>query len=186
MFELPLPERNNYSYNEFLEITKDLDRAEFIDGQIILQATPTADHQRILGKLFISLTNYFSGSTCEPFMAPFNVIFKQDDEDIKRVQPDLFVICDKTLTLENEYIGVPPIMIEIVSPSNASDDYIRKLNLYMKFGVREYWIVSPKNKTIEVFALENGVYGEPTIYFKDKVLTSSLFTDLKIDLNKIF
>jgi Uma2 family endonuclease len=181
-----VPNKAKYTYEEFLQITKDMDRAEFIDGEIILQATPTADHQRILGRLFIALTNYFKGSKCEPFMAPFNVILRENDEDIKRVQPDLFIICDEKLYTENQYEGVPPLIIEIVSPSNASDDYIRKPNLYMKFGVKEYWIVSPKNRTIEVFSLEEGVYGEPTIYFKDKTLKSALFEELQINLAEVF
>ena len=52
--------------------------------------------------------------------------------------------------MENEYKGVPTLIVEVVSPSNDSDDYVKKLNLYMRFGVKEYWIVSPKNKKVGI------------------------------------
>lgn len=28
----------------------------------------------------------------------------------------------------------------MINPSNVSDDYLKKLNLYMRFGVKECWV----------------------------------------------
>lgn len=134
-----LPEsKKQYTYDEFLEITKDIERAEFIDGEILLQATPTLQHQNIIGNLLFEFKQYLKGEKWKPFIAPFDIILQKENEDIKRVQPDLFVLCDNHDMTKNEFNGVPTLIIEVVSPSNASDDYIKKLNLYMKFEVKEH------------------------------------------------
>ncbi|QAA35266.1 Uma2 family endonuclease [Clostridium manihotivorum] len=181
-----MPQRKRYTYKEFLEITKDVDRAEFIDGEIIMQATPTAQHQSIVLNIASEFRNFFLGKGCRPYIAPFDIILDDENEEIKRVQPDISVICGHNLTNENQFNGVPRLIVEVVSPSNASDDYIKKLNLYMRFGVNEYWIVSPKNRTIQIFNLENDVYGEPKIYFENDLVKSSIFEGLSLEIKKVF
>lgn len=181
-----LAENKKYTYEEFLEITKDIERAEFIDGEIIMQATPTAQHQSIVLNIASELKNALKNKKCRPYIAPFDIILESSNEDTKRVQPDISIICNENLTTENKYIGVPTLLVEVVSPSNASDDYIKKLNLYMRVGVKEYWIVSPKNKTIEIFKLENGIYGEPNIISKNDIVESGVFEEIRIALDDIF
>lgn len=181
-----LPKRKIYTYKEFLEIAEDVERAEFIDGEIIMQATPTAQHQSIVLNIASEFRNLFSGKECRPYIAPFDIIFEDSNEETRRVQPDISIICGQKLINENEFKGVPRLIVEVVSPSKASVDYIKKLNLYMRFGVEEYWIVSPKNKTIQIFNLEDGVYGEPTIYFESDLIKSNIFPDLSMELKSIF
>jgi Uma2 family endonuclease len=181
-----LPQRKRYTYEEFLQITKDIDRSEFIDGEVIMQATPTAQHQSIVLNIASEFRNFFSGKDCKPYIAPFDVILEDGNEEVKRVQPDISVICGHNLINENQFKGVPSLIVEVVSPSNASNDYVKKLNLYMRFGVEEYWIVSPKNRTIQMFNLENGLYGEPIIYFQNDIVKSNIFENLSIELKRIF
>lgn len=181
-----LPQRKVYTYKEFLEITKDIDRAEFIDGEIIMQATPTAQHQSIVLNIASEFRSFFSGKNCRPYIAPFDIILEDENEETKRVQPDISIICGHNLINENQFNGVPSLIVEVVSPSNASDDYVKKLNLYMRYGVEEYWIVSPKNRTIQIFNLEAGVYGEPQIFFEKDLVKSKIFDGLTIELKTIF
>lgn len=183
-----LQKNKKYTYKEFLEITKDVERAEFIDGEIILQSTPTLQHQNIIGNLLFEFKKYFNNKNCKPFIAPFDIILQKENEETRRVQPDLFVLCGEVDITKNELNRVPSLVVEVVSPSNASDDYIKKLNLYMKFGVKEYWIVSPKNKNVHVFVYneENEVYNEPIIYYKDDIVNSSLFEGLSMPLKSLF
>lgn len=183
-----LQTNKKYTYKEFLEITKDLERVEFIDGEIILQATPTAQHQNVVLNIASEFKNHFKGNTCKPYVAPFDIILEKENQEPKRVQPDVFVICDSFDTSKNEFNGVPTLVVEVVSPSNASDDYIKKLNLYMKFGVKEYWIVSPKNKNVMIFVFDEDAqaYGEPAIYSKDDIVSSNIFNDLSMELKSIF
>lgn len=81
---------------------------------------------------------------------------------------------------------MPTLVVEVLSPSTASKDFIKKMDLYMRFGVREYWIVSPKNKTIQVFSLENSVYGEPLEYAARATVISSVFAGLEVSLDGLF
>ncbi len=77
--------------------------------------------------------------------------------------------------------------IKIINPTTVPNDFIKKMGLYMKVGVKEYWIISPKNSTVHVFTLkEDRLYSEPTIYSKEDVVKSSIFEDLEIKLNDIF
>lgn len=178
-----------YTYDEFLEIAKGEKRVEFINGDIYYLATPTLEHQRITGRIYSKLLNYFEGldGECEAFIAPFDIIFEQD-KTIERVQPDIFVLCGDKPANENHFKGVPAFVIEVLSPSNSSHDYVKKMDLYARFGVKEYWIVSPANKVIEkfVYTEEERAYAEPIIYFKDSIIQSSIFEGLSIELKEIF
>ncbi|MHB1654470.1 MAG: Uma2 family endonuclease [Desulfitobacteriaceae bacterium] len=73
--------------------------------------------------------------------------------------------CDKTKLDAAGCIGAPDFIIEIVSPSTASLDYIKKLSLYERHRVKEYWILQPVDQIIMVYELnENGQYGRPRFY----------------------
>lgn len=74
-------------------------------------------------------------------------------EGTKIVIPDLSVICDKSGFTESRYIGVPSLIVEILSPSNQSHDLITKLTLYMNAGINEYWIVNPMLHSVTVYSL---------------------------------
>jgi Uma2 family endonuclease len=184
---LSIPEAKKYTYEEFLEETKDVERVEFIDGKIYYMTAPSPDHQRILGKLFRKLGDYFDKTECEVFPAPLDVILKNEEEtNSKSVQPDIVVICDKEKLTKVNYQGIPSMIVEIVSPSNEGHDFVMKMNLYMKYGVPEYWIVIPDKKIIQVYKLQNGLYEQVFIYSVEDILKSSLFKDLAIELRVIF
>lgn len=185
---MAVQKNKKYTYKEFLEIAEEIERVEFIDGEIILQATPTLQHQNIIGNLLFEFKKYFKDKTYKPFIAPFDIILQKENEEIKRVQPDLFVLCGEFDISRNDFNGVPTLIVEVASPSNASDDYIKKLNLYMKFGVKEYWIVSAKNKNVHVFVFneETQSYNEPIVYYKEDIVSSTIFENLSMELKSIF
>ena len=79
------------------------------------------------------------------------------------------------------------LIVAVLSPSTASNDYIKKMGLYMSVGVKEYWIVSPQNKTVQISTLnEDNCYSEPLIYSKEDIVKSDIFKDLAIKLGDIF
>lgn len=179
---------NKITYSEFLELDKNSEQLmEFIDGEVFLQASPSTGHQRISRKLTTIFDLYFSGKTYEPFVAPFDIILPIKTTDKNKVIPDLSVICDKSGLNENNYIGVPTLIIEILSPSTAWIDISKKFHLYQTNGVKEYWIISPKNKDIQIFNLdENGFYGEPSTFYGDSIAVSTVFEGLKVYLENLF
>jgi Uma2 family endonuclease len=184
-----IPESKKHTYEEFLKTTKDIERAEFIDGEIYLLASPTPEHQRISGNMYFELKSYFKNKECEPFAAPLDIILEDEESSkIETVQPDLMVICDKSKFTNINYKGVPTLIIEILSPSTAAKDTIKKMDLYMRFKVPEYWIVRSKSKSIDVYVYDEelNAYTEPIAYSKDDIVNSNTFTDLSIELKNIF
>ncbi len=96
------------------------------------------------------------------------------------VEPDISVICDKSKLTDRGCTGAPDWIIEIVSPSNSSHDYILKLNLYANAGVREYWIVDPYKERIFVYRLEQEHFEVETYTFHD-CIPAGIYADLQID-----
>jgi len=143
-------------------------------------------HQTVVTNLSTEFGIYFKGKKCRHYVSPFDVVLKVEEKSNK-VQPDLTVICDKKGLGEQSYNGVPALVVEVLSPSTASIDFIKKMGLYMNAGIEEYWIISPQNKTVQIFSLkEKKIYSEPLIFSKDDVLKSTLFEDLQIKLVDIF
>ncbi|WP_045573710.1 Uma2 family endonuclease, partial [Desulfosporosinus sp. I2] len=82
--------------------------------------------------------------------------------------------------------GVPDLVVEVLSPSTALKDKRVKLKRYRLSGVREYWIVDPFNKIVEVYKFSENVFTEPEVYGKDETVKDGIFEDLEIDLRNIF
>jgi Uma2 family endonuclease len=183
-----IPKAKTVNLEEFLQMDKESeDRLEYFDGEVVCLASPSVEHQRVLLNIAAEFRNYFKGKSCEVFISPLDVWLKNEERTAKvRVQPDLMVICDKTGLKENEYTGLPALIVEIISPSNQSHDRIKKYNTYMDFGVKEYWMVNPKLKTIEVYVLEDDEYKQAAIYKGDDYAVSQIFKELGIVLKNVF
>lgn len=180
---MPIPRNQYYTEEDYYEMPEDV-RAELIDGQIYYQAAPSRVHQEILMELSSTIRNYIkskSGS-CKVYPAPFAVKLNKDRNTI--VEPDISVICDRDKLTERGCTGAPDWIIEIISPSNSSHDYIRKLNLYADAGVREYWIVNPIKKMVFVYYLEETKF-EVTTYTFENTVKVNIYEDLSIDFSEL-
>lgn len=169
---------------EDIEALPEGTRAELMDGTIIYNTAPTVTHQRIVSFLHATIWNYIQSNhgKCEVFPAPFDVQLSADD-NYNLVQPDVTVVCDRDkLSNGKRCIGAPDWVIEVVSPSTESSDYIRKLAKYSNAGVREYWIVDPKNDRIVVYNLELGLAFDPPKSLKEKVKVH-IYPNLEIDFS---
>ena len=158
-------------------------RMEVFDGIAYNMASPSQLHQSILTELLVSLRNYIrkNNGGWSVFPAPFDV--KLNDSPLTIVQPDLMIVCDRDKLDGKRCNGAPDFIIEIVSPGNPSDDYIRKLYYYKNYGVREYWIVDPQRKTVTVNYFENDLLNVP--YTFDSVIKVNIYKDLYIDFSEI-
>ena len=147
-----------YTYRDYVT-WDDENRCELIDGKVFLMSAPSVQHQRIVRKLLRQIDTFLDGKSCEVFFAPFDVCLnaKGDDDDTV-VQPDLLVVCNKSILDAKRCNGTPDMVIEVISPSTSRHDRIKKLNTYLRAGVREYWIVDPEDKTVAAHTLENGKY----------------------------
>ncbi len=157
-------------------------RAELIDGQMYMMATPSTKHQRLVKEFTYQIENYIRGKNgdCEVLPAPFAVFLNADNKTY--VEPDISVICDKDKLNDKGCNGAPDWIIEIVSPTSSRMDYVIKLFKYRSAGVKEYWIVDFDKNRISVWNLENEDMFEYT--FSD-IVKAGIYEDLEIDFSKI-
>lgn len=185
----PLVKNIKLSYQDYLKLREKSDNIlEYIDGIVYMSPSPSTKHQRISSKLHAKLYNLLEGKNCEVFHAPFDILLKKDDiEGEKLVIPDLSVICDKSGFTDNQYIGIPSLIIEILSPSNQSHDLVTKLNLYMKYGVKEYWIVNPILNTVMLYTLnEDNMYEQSIVKTETGIVKSKLLENFEVDIEQLF
>jgi Uma2 family endonuclease len=183
-----MPKTKIVDFEESLQMDKEnKHRLEYFDGEVFYLDSPSVKHQQVLLNIAAELRNYFRGKSCEVFISPLDVWLTNEEKTAKvKVQPDLMVICDKAGLRENSYYGVPALIIEIISPSNENHDRVKKYITYMDFGVKEYWMVNPELKTVEVYVLEEDEYKQAAIYKGDDCAVSQTFKELKIHLEEIF
>lgn len=177
------------SYEEFLELSENSEeRYEYIDGEIYLLASPKTFHQTILSELHFIFYNWFQGKTCRPMLAPYDITLKRNQENINVVQPDLMVICDLEEHLDDRdyYMGVPSLVVEILSESTRSKDLIKKLDLYMSTGIKEYWIINPINKEVGIYLFEEENITKNATFKNQETAVSFHFPELEVALPMIF
>ena len=147
-------------------------------------------HQKVLGEIFSQIAAFLEDKPCEVLVAPFDVFLPQpgesEDETSTVVQPDISVICDEVKLSEKGCTGPPELVIEIVSPSGASRDQIKKRRLYEKKGVAEYWIVHPSDKLLWKYVLSGDSYGKPEVYDNSGRPTAEVLPEFELDLLKLF
>ena len=177
---MPLAQVKIYTEEDYYNLPENV-RAELIEGKLIYnQAAPSRIHQTILMELSGTIRDYLKSKSgpCRVYPAPFAVKLRENRKTI--VEPDISVICDKSKLTDRGCTGAPDWIIEIVSPSNSSHDYILKLNLYANAGVREYWIVDPYKERIFVYRLEQEHFEVETYTFHD-CIPAGIYADLQID-----
>ena len=187
-----------YTYADYLT-WNDGQRWELINGEayllqgpVGLAPAPNRLHQELSGALFYQFFAYLKDKPCKVYDAPFDVRLSSETQASDNytdtvVQPDIVVVCDKTKLDDRGCNGAPDLVIEILSPSTAAVDFKIKFDLYQRFGVLEYWIVHPAEKTLMVFKLqENGCYGVPDRYAETGTVLVPLLGDLVIDLAEVF
>lgn len=182
--------KNSYiSVEDYLKMRETREELlEYIDGIVYMSTSPSTKHQRISSRLQIKLGIYLEEKECEVFDAPYDIELKNDTIDgTKIVIPDLSVICDKSGFTETKYVGVPSLIVEILSPSNQSHDLITKLNIYMKYGVKEYWIVNPMLESVTVYTLNNEfMYEQYDVKASKGIIKSKFLDGFNVDLEYIF
>jgi Uma2 family endonuclease len=157
-------------------------RAELIDGEIYMMASPSTIHQRLVMALSNRIYNYIDSKqgSCEVFPSPFAVFLNADNEIY--LEPDISVICDKSKITDEGCKGAPDWVIEIVSQSSKRMDYYIKLFRYRTAGVKEYWVVDPEKNHVIVYDFEHDEVMDYT--FSDKV-KAGIYEDLEIDFSEI-
>ena len=157
-------------------------RAELMDGELYMMATPGTIHQSLVMELSYHIRDYIGKKQgdCRVFPSPFAVFLNADNETY--VEPDVSVICDKGKITEKGCNGAPDWVIEVVSPSSRPIDYNKKLFKYRTAGVREYWIVDYERNLIMAYDFE---HDEMTDHAFSEKVPAGIFEGLEIDFSGI-
>lgn len=189
-----LDHKRKYSYADYLTWWFD-ERVELIRGKIFkMSPAPSSTHQRISFELARTIGNFLHGKNCQAFTAPFDVRLtdsqksSSDKTIFTVVQPDLCVICDLQKIDERGCLGAPDWIIEILSNANTKHELQTKFSLYEENKVREYWMISPFTKSVQVFDYDatKNKYEFRKNYAEDDKVPVGIFKDFEINLEEVF
>ena len=181
---LTVMDKKRYTYKDYLETPED-ERYELIEGDLLMAPAPIPNHQRISGRLDFALRLFvIEKELGEVFYAPCDVYL--DAENV--VQPDILFISKERLNIigEKNIQGAPDLVIEIISESTAYRDLVQKKRLYARFGVKEYWIMIPGERSVEVYIIEDLAFALFKVFNAGDTLCSPFLKGFDINLEAIF
>jgi Uma2 family endonuclease len=174
-----------FTYKDYKSLPEsETKRYELIEGELIMVPSPNTYHQRISGNLVFLLRDFVKKNKLgEVFYAPLDVHLGENV-----VQPDILFVskAHSKIITEEEILGAPDLVIEILSPATSERDQTYKKTLYARHGVQEYWIVDPQEKTVEVMTLGKEEFENSGSYGKMDTMKSPIFPGLTINLCDVF
>lgn len=182
----PWPEQGEWTLADWERLPDDGYRYELIGGELFVSPPPAVPHQNASGNLFLRMASHAAAHALgKVYCAPIGVMLPPKRN---AVQPDIiFVSKRREKIIGLKYIeGVPDLIVEIVSPSNWSVDRQEKFKLYAKAGVKEYWIVDYRPKTIEVFLLHKGEYALQGKFSVGQKVRAALLKGFEVKVEEVF
>jgi Uma2 family endonuclease len=159
---------------------------ELIEGILIKKSIPKPRHQMVSSRLFYGIETFIrQDSLGEIFYAPIDVFLTEYTVP----QPDLVYVSKENadiIDLEEGILGIPDLIIEIISPSSVRLDRITKKELYESFGIKEYWIIDPNNTSIEIYTLVEKTYKLHLLEAVEGKINSLVIAGFEMDLKDIF
>ena len=179
----PLKHPDRYTYRD-CRTWPDEERWELIDGKAWeMSPAPPRRHQTVLGPLCSQLDTFFAEKPCRPHLGPLDVFLLDEGEDIDNakhvVQPDAFVVCDKSKLIDQGVKGAPDF-----TPATAMKDQTQKRRLYEEKGVREYWILNPDTLELFIYTLKEGKYGLPAVADIRTAVNVGIFEGLSLQVRE--
>lgn len=179
--------KDRLTLEEFFDFAaRSNEQCEFIDGEVIIMASPSFQHQNCVLEMATMFREWASGGTCRAVVAPFDVLLQASDT-INVVQPDVVVICDQeNVDAEGRYRGIPSLVVEVLSESNRGHDLIKKLEVYRIGGIKEYWIVNPTRGEILTYTFTDYEVQDYQIYGEGSKLSSTACPGLIVSVDEVF
>jgi Uma2 family endonuclease len=176
--------RVKFTYEDYKSLPSE-GRYELLEGELVVVPSPRTYHQRISGNLEFLLRAFVQEHGLgEIFHAPYDVVLSEETV----LQPDIIFIAKEQahIITEDNVRGAPDLVIEVLSEATAERDRIAKRLLYAKYGVKEYWLVDPARKSLEVLRLSERGFETVGIWWEGQTMRSPLIPGLAIDLGKVF
>lgn len=165
------------------ELCKQGKLVEIIDNEIYYSSFTSKVHNKITLRLAAKLDEFFYDKKCDVYSEQIEVIL-----DESKVKPDIFVVCPENEIIETKgesIVTVPTLIMEVVSKGNASLDTLTKMELYARYGVKEYCLVYQDGSVVQLI-LEENLFKAIKVYNREEIYKSKAFNELEIDLKRIF
>ena len=178
-------EKIKFTYEDYLHLPDDGKRYQIIEGEVYMVPAPSPFHQHTSARLYLTLSKFITENNLgQVFYSPCDVILSEENV----VQPDIFFISKEreSIITEKNIQGAPDLIVEVLSPYTAKIDKSLKRGLYEKFKVKEYWLVDPDSKEVEILTLKGGSYHSQGIFTGESTFQSPLLKGLKVNLKDIF
>ena len=180
------PKNIKLTVRDYMSIPDGDDRRfELIDGELILAPSPVPQHQMISRNLFRMLDDFVASQNLgELLYAPMDVVLSEHDV----FQPDILFVSRNRLHIigDRNIQGAPDLVIEILSPSTETRDRGVKLNQYLRYGVRECWIIDPQERTLEVLRAGNTEFETVRVYSEGATATSPILEGIQVEVDRLF
>jgi Uma2 family endonuclease len=178
-----------YTYEDYRTLPEDTSRRyELMDGELYMVPAPTTRHQRVSRELFKIIDRHVAANRLgEVFYSPVDVILGEGDAR-EVAQPDIiFIAAERGSIVKLHGIeGAPDLVVEILSPGTESRDRGYKMKFYARHGVREYWVVDPDNRLVEIFTPGAEGFVTAARAGSGASCASTVLPDLVIPLEDIF
>lgn len=152
------PPQGKWTYEDYCRLPEDGRIYEIIEGELLMSPAPNTLHQLVKGNLFALLWNFNKRHRAGTILdAPCDLLLPGLGTN---VQPDIiFVSKAHSEFVKKRFVeGAPDLVVEVLSPWNWKIDRGKKFKAYAKAGVREYWVIDPDARTIELYQLQKRAY----------------------------
>jgi len=182
---VPGPRQGGWTSEMYAALPDDGQRYEVVQGVLLMSPAPETAHQGIIAQIHHHLyERFFAPRLGLVFMAPIDVVLSSRTT----IQPDILVVLKEHVNRvqTKRIVGVPDLVVEVISPSSATYDRLVKYSVYEQVGVSEYWLVNASEQTIEVFALGDGLYQSLGLFQGEQLIQSRLVPGEAVPAAQLF
>jgi len=179
------PQQGRWTYDDYAALPDDGNRYEIVEGVLYMSPAPSIDHQKIVGRIFYYLFTYIELAGLGTVLSsPVDVALSRPNI----FRPDVLVVLNagQEKLQETKIVGAPDLVVEVASPGSSISDRNRKYRIYAKTGVKEYWIVDPGTRTIEVLVLEGDDYHSLGAFREKATLPTQIVPELPVQVEQFF
>jgi Uma2 family endonuclease len=164
--------------DQFFQLPETNQFVELLDGEIIMSPSPIPDHQDVVGNSYVVLKQAAKQRGGRAFIAPLDVQF----DELNVPQPDAIYLApdSRCVVEEKRLVGAPDLLVEVVSPGSTKRDRSDKFLLYERYGVREYWIIDPRDQLVEVWQWKEGRFSLLGVFGPEETFESSLVGGVEV------
>jgi Uma2 family endonuclease len=157
---------------------------ELSDGELVVPPMPTTEHQMVVGNIYVALRSYvMMNKLGKVAIAPLPVRLWEG----KVREPDVMVMLQEHMQrVFSQYWEAPDMVVEVLSKGTKQTDLTEKLAEYATAGIAEYWVVSPADRTVQVYRLEGDTYTLDSTYTDTATIQSWVLHGFALPVADVF